>query len=504
MPEDKPSLHLVKFTDDPEKEVEFLQEPPRPSFPCPRLKVSTFEVTKISADEDGGILCDLKVEGVVTSPLCDIVPGEQGTIQNVSLIVNSDETAFGDFEVEVRKDQAEKTWSRRPFPFSGRFAFEAKGVGVIEGNNTFHIAAREPSTGMYGYSFWAVVFTAEYDESDDGTYRIRPDGLKSEAPTLLSQDVAPERYFYGFAVTDLRGFESSEPTLVVGNDDSLQLKLIPVSSHDGLWLATRPGEKRVPFQFFLTQPGVMSPGYVPLDEGIAGSLATNLKTKLSPRSQFVTAFCSGFFMGGSRIHGGGDHFTGNAADADVRLPFPKINAHLTAGGSPVADVDCYLAPTQFTGADYRDYGNQAIPDFLASLNELIQKDPEKATDVVIELISGGNFENLGLKGVEYGDWREDFVSVLAEITVEILQSEELESDAERGYYLGRAYGDAAKVALDFENGVRHDLGRGEFLVSLPGFTTFYRNESLGAKILEQNRDLIQQLSGRRLDVRVSQ
>lgn len=120
------------------------------SLSNPTVEFDPIQVSNIRYDaESDSVLGDLVVSGKVRSELCDMTPGERGTIESLSLGVNSAEfsDSLADVSVSKTHNPADR---RRPFPYLGTFNKTLSGVPLEIGENVIEALAADPGTGNTG------------------------------------------------------------------------------------------------------------------------------------------------------------------------------------------------------------------------------------------------------------------------------------------------------------------------------------------------------------------
>ncbi len=139
------------------EECEFIRD----SHPSPVFINSTFVVDRLRFVPERGTFGRIKVSGIVTSALCDIVPGESGVIREISLHLNGDFSRTIPTRVSKAVDQSSQV---RPFPMSAAFELELDEVELSTGSNYYELRASDPfpGVGFTGVIAFSTIIKAEH------------------------------------------------------------------------------------------------------------------------------------------------------------------------------------------------------------------------------------------------------------------------------------------------------------------------------------------------------
>jgi hypothetical protein len=475
-----------------------LRMPVKPSFPSPVITVGHFALEDVAVDSEGSMTATVVARGTVRSVLCDHVPGDEGRLRKIALVVNGDEPPSLWADVTGAKGEAGP--ADRPFPFDGAFNLRIPEVGVTEGLNTFALVARDPRSTLSGATMWTATFTADYPEDGDGEpdFTRAPRLSVTETREVFASPPGEVHFYTPMLVNpaeDLPG-GTSAAELHLGTDPCLRFRLEPQEGSDR-WIARHPDTGH-PARLFFMPPsveGAITPDDGALVEGMEQGFAMG-----NTHTQFVYAYCLGFFLGGFQVHEAG----GGSPVHAVRMeggasPLPEVPGRIQTASGLQASVALGVSPPKFVLPTGPAEGG-ALADLLARLHVKGTEGDDAAGDVAIALITGG-FDELVPDHAPLTSWTEDFISAVSSVSSYFLERGEEESPVSVAYHLGRAHGAAMGVALDARHGVTHELSRGVLLLGLPARSSFYRNGAPGSLALEDNADLIEELTGEKVQTR---
>jgi len=431
-----------------------------PSLPCPQIEISEFEITNLRKNpvDEYGYICDITVSGSVNSALGDVVPGDDGVIEEIRFFHNDGDKPVGSFPVKGTKGADGEL--PRPFPFEGNFGFTAEGIAVTEGNNTFRVASRDSVYGLDGHSLWAASFAFPYEdefESDDEGAVKEPTVV--EGPQIVGGGSGGELSLYCF------GMKS-------GSASDRNLRMILDSGNNFVFTAISGSEYLIPVwpeagspALFTLRPTMAIQAKAPPDAKIIQALKTHpALASLSPENRFRYGFSQGLGFEGYDIVFDSDNFVQGGVRLSKNLNTLHFSVGLTdaesnslRGGVEIgADLTALLAS-----------GSQSsMPNMMWYFSNLFRVSDPRADEVVLALLVG-NLEEVGLGEVSIADWREYFYMCFSEIMGSLIKEAATESESGQGYYLGRALGDALRANVDPTLPERLDeIGKAEFLSRL--------------------------------------
>ncbi len=444
-------------------ELEPFRAPLVPSLPNPVLEVNRLDVTNLrpSPDDPDALVCDLSANGTITSDLCDQIPGRDGVIDEVRLVVNDAETPFGLYPVGGGKSGG--TAPGHPFRFEGSFAFTAEAVPVTEGNNTFRITGRDRVYGLDGHSLWAASFAIPFGEDGDASAPA-----VEEEPRFLGGGSGGETAFHCLALEEGALPESGLALAFPSRDGArLDFKRVPGAS-----LLVPVWEGTTVPALFTVRPTMRLLAEVPSDATMVAALKSHPGLAAhSGEGRFLHGFGIGVGFEGydlvfdsGRILPGAGRLTedGNGIRLDLDLA--------DSAGKPYAGT-VVLGPGE-AGTRSTALTDSAMPVLLWRFTDLYRRADPLSEEVVLSLLLG-ELSNLGLDGVSVADWREHFYSASAEMLETLITEANDEPEAVQGYYLGRMIGDALRIIVDPTRKERlEELGKAEFLSRLMAMPSF--------------------------------
>ena len=168
--------------------------------------------------DDGSIIGDITVNGVIHSRACDSVNGTRGTITEAKLWVNGSDVPQAVIPLDASNKEYIAGTKVRPFPFFA--AFEPNtviaDVPLSEGVNTFKFTAEDPVYHLPGYSVWSVgiVVTTPY-QREDGHIAGVEDSLRKlsiQGSSATFSSAAQDEVTMSFAADDAAEISSGTMT----------------------------------------------------------------------------------------------------------------------------------------------------------------------------------------------------------------------------------------------------------------------------------------------------
>jgi hypothetical protein len=443
-----------------------------PSLPCPRISITRFDIGNIRKDpiRDYGYLCDVTVAGTVNSLLCDVLPGEDGTISEVRFFHNDGETQTGVFPVTGEKSTSDDI--ARPFPYDGRFHFTASGVPVFDGVNIFEITSRDRIYGLDGHSKWSASFALPYEDEFD----IQDDEPVQEPtlvdpPTLLSGGTTGELSLYSFGLKS-DGSKDQDFRLVLPGGRTFRF-----SSILGTDILVPVWQDSAAPVLFTLRPTMAIKLNAPSTSFVTTTLDSNPALgSLSPADRFRCGFSFGIgFEGYDMVFDAGMPVKNGAKfSKDLRSIGFDIRVANTAGRTLQREATVDITKPLPSPPSVPPSG---MPDLMWHFASLFRTSDPRADQVVVALLIG-DLSEVGLKKLVMEDWRTNFYICFAEIMEELIKLSVNESEAGQGFCLGRAMGDALRTHVDPTLSDRIDeIGKAGFLLRLskmPYFNPFGR------------------------------
>ncbi len=436
-----------------------LVEPLLPSLPSPEITVGTFEISD-PRYVDEQILCDLQIEGSVSSDHCDRMPGDDAVINEVRFVVNGDDEPMATARLEVSK--ADRGSIERPFAFGATFGVTLTDVAVTEGVNTLHVTARDPVYGLDGQTGWSFGIAATIEDSGEVTAVT-----VSKRPERFTTPSQGELTLYTLFV---RGIENPSPNLrlVVGDDHAIEF---PIATFDRVTAAAwGPGDSRVPVTFSARPTGAATtPPHHQRSEtvrevNVVRRFGSPDHPAISDEMDFYTGWGLGFGFGGYDLVFSPDTIAVGAASPD-----PEINLLGTTVAVSLREGDTIIHqqslgfPSGFSEASYATIQRHETPKVLWQLTERMRTNETTGGDPVIALIIS-DLADVGMPEVSLNDWRGGLLSKSAEVLESASEMSRGEPPVLRGYRVGRILGEAYRVHTASDDpDERNGMLKSEFL-----------------------------------------
>ena len=422
-----------------------------PSLPNPLVQVETFTVQnpREISNESEFLVCDITIKGVITSPLCDVIPGEHGKIDEIFFNINSSETDQQFPVISKKETSSEPT---RPYPFRGTFNINIPKVPITEGNNVFTLSARDKIYGINGQSTWTSSFS--YDQT---TQKVEIDS----PPSFSGGSQEGELFLYCLVLPE----NTPEASVVLTNKDNSKTSfpfqaLIDTTPKIATWPETNQ------IAYFTVRPTTSISIKEPFNRQMMNALKENSSLRTLPDDrQFLYGFHQGLALEGYDIVFDSKHvmtraisLSENSLQLDLTLPLSLANERAKPMVSTLSSPakSSFLKPT--------NQGSLAnLHQHLATLSR--QNDP-LANEIELALLIP-NYASIGLKDEIVGDWSQEFNSRLGNVFSEFDDLSKSTSPVIHGLLLSRVIGDSIRPYLDPTLSHRlHNTSTANFLLRL--------------------------------------
>lgn len=195
---------------------------PEISHPSPVIEVSQLSLQNIRASTDlQRLLVDIDVQLQVLDRASDLIPGAEGTIDSISVLLNGKPLRIGDDTAEAFALMVSKTLSPSvlaPYPYAGELAQQLSSVEVQAGYNrllltctnahggvgyveyVFHVIAEPPPEDVFEFTVYFMLGTPPTNgiSSPDGIlldWRFTVSGVESAGESVLYNNGS--NYFIG-------------------------------------------------------------------------------------------------------------------------------------------------------------------------------------------------------------------------------------------------------------------------------------------------------------------
>jgi hypothetical protein len=180
----KTQLMEVSDTGDLTPVTEVRASHPTPIFS--NVNVSIVPGTLHASADMQHIMGSVRVQGSLDDAASDLIPGEEGQINSVAVMMNGQETPLANVGVTVTKENT-GTSLAKPYDFSGTFDQTVSDIELQPGWNLFHLSA----SNIYGYSGFAemsteVVVQPPPDEQTDVKLRFIDPYISNNSGAYIS------------------------------------------------------------------------------------------------------------------------------------------------------------------------------------------------------------------------------------------------------------------------------------------------------------------------------
>ena len=409
---------LKQYTAVSEQKLKRLDGLYFPSIPAPQVLIETVQVTRIYRGKGKVWRYDLAIKGTVTCAVCDLIPGEAGTITEGFYRKDDSWKPHGTYAIVAHKSEQQDL--RRPFPFHGTIDTTITGLCVDSGRLQFEVL--NPIFGINGFSTWKMTF--DYPDNDELNGANKPSGpVSTKPPRNISGGGGGELH------PILLGVEADSPVnqITLGGTS---FKLIDSPQGDCKLLADRNSSHPA---YFVWAPGPNSCHEELNIQDLLGEAAIT-----DPRQRFLSGYFLGNFATGWELI----HLNGTSTNIPIipqRLPEAAVLEFCADGQTE----NFPIIP------DFREpppAPDSSLPEIFLQIIEGIKAGATKISDLRLELLLR-NFAELGVKSPVSRDGRSDLLVAISQLISGIIAQHAHESWEEVGYALGRTLGETLKLGL---------------------------------------------------------